>query len=72
MTTHKKFIFVRPFTCDMGTIPVNSELIILKQAIYFNGGIIQPQFYELFHALIDDEMVDPYYLKEVPIPYNKV
>ena len=70
--TYRRFIFVRPFTCALGTLPVNSELTILKQAIYFNGGIIEPQFYDLFHTLIDDEMKDPYYLKEVPIPYNKV
>lgn len=70
--THKRFKFVKPFTCAFGTLPIDSEITILKQAIYFNGGMIQPQYYELFRDLINKEVKEPNYLREVPIPYNKV
>jgi hypothetical protein len=51
---------------------VDSELTILKEAIYFNGGMVNPLFYNFFHDFINQEVKKPNYLREVPIPYNKV
>ena len=69
---YKRFRFVKPFTCEFGTIPVDSEITILKEAIYFNGGMLNPHYYGLFKELINSEVKNPCYLKEVPIPYNKI
>lgn len=69
---YKRFKFVKPFTCEYGTLPADSELTILKEAIYFNGGMVNPLFYNFFRDLINQEVKKPNYLREVPIPYNKV
>lgn len=61
-----------PFTDRGETIPVGSELTILGDRIYFNGGQIMPGLYQLFMGLIQSELRKPHYLKEVPVPYNKV
>ena len=61
-----------PFTDRGETIPVGSELTILGDRIYFNGGQIMPGLYQLFMGLIRSELKKPHYLKEIPVPYNKV
>ena len=40
--------------------------------VFFNGGQIMPGLHNLFYNLIMQEIKRPYYLREVPIPYNKV
>ena len=70
--TYKRWRLVKPFTCEYGTLPVGSEITILKEAIYFNGGMVNPLFYNFFRDFINHEVKEPNYLKEVPIPYNKV
>lgn len=70
---YKRFRFVKPYTTFDGTIPVGAELTVMNATIYYNGGMLQPSFYEEFKVLIQKEMKKGYhYLKEVPIPYNKV
>lgn len=69
---YKRFKFIMPFTDRGETIPVGSELTILGDRIYFNGGQIMPGLYQLFMGLIQSELRKPHYLKEVPVPYNKV
>ena len=45
----------------------------MNDTIYFNGGMVDSMFYDIFRDLIDQELRDGFYfLKEVPIPYNKV
>lgn len=69
---YKRWRLVKPFTCEYGTLPVDSEITILKEAIYFNGGMVNPLFYDFFRDFINKEVKEPNYLREVPIPYNKV
>lgn len=64
----KNFRFVKPFECDLGVLPVDTELMVIRDTIFVNGMQIMPQFYGLFHALVDDEMKQPYYLKEIALP----
>lgn len=68
----KRFIFVKSFTDHGETIPCGSELTIMGDRIYFNGGQIMPGVYDLFYNLIMTEIEKPHYLKEKRIPYNKV
>lgn len=64
----KNFRFVKPFVCDYGPLPVDTELTVIRNTIYIDGMQIMPQFYRLFHTLVDDELNEPYYLKEIPLP----
>lgn len=64
----KNFRFVKPFDCSYGLLPADTELMVIRDTIYVNGMQIMPQFYGLFHQLVDDELKDPYYLMEIPLP----
>ena len=69
---YKRFKFVKEFKDNGDVIPVGSELAILNERVYFNGGQIMPGLHDLFYNLIMEEINKPNYLKEVAIPYNKV
>ena len=69
---YKRFKFVKEFKDNGDVIPVGSELAILNERVYFNGGQIMPGLHDLFYNLIMEEMKKPNYLKEIAIPYNKV
>jgi len=64
----KNFKLVKPFSCEFGDLPIGTELMVIRDTIYINGMQIMPQFYGLFHRLIDDEMESPFYLIEIPLP----
>ena len=72
---YERFIVVK----DVGVegfgqkIKKGAELTIMKDTIYFNGGMVDRMFYDIFRDLIDQELKNGFhFLKEVPIPYNKV
>lgn len=71
---YKKFVFIRDFECPFGIIKSGSTLSILKNIIYFNDGQITPVHYDIFYNLINDEINtnSHKFLKEIPIPYNKL
>lgn len=69
---YKRFRFIKPYTTFDGTIPVGAELTVMDSTIYYNGGMLQPSFYNEFKELIKKEIKKWHYLKPVPIPYNKV
>lgn len=68
---YKRFRFIKPYKTFDGTIPVGGELTVMNATIYYNGGMLEPSFYNEFKKLIQKEMKKSFYLKEVPIPYNK-
>lgn len=73
MKNYIRFKFVKELVkSDNERIPVDSELTVLNDTIYFNGGMITPVNYYYFKKLIEDEMKNPNYLKEIPIPVNKL
>ena len=72
---YKKFIVTK----DVGIkgfseqIKKGSEITIMNNTIYFNDGMVDSMFYDIFRELIEQELRDGFvFLKEVPIPYNKV
>lgn len=71
---YRRFVVVK----DVGIegfdqqIKKDSELTIMNGTIYFNGGMVDNMFYDIFRDLIEQELHDGFnFLKEVPIPYNK-
>lgn len=69
---YKRFRFIKPYKAFDGIIEPGNELTVLNGAIYYNGGMLEPSFYNEFKELIQTEMKKQHYLREVPIPYNKV
>ena len=70
---YKRYKFVKELTVEEGTFPIGAEITIMGNRIYYNGGQIQPQFYDLFYDLIEYETNEGFnYLREIPIPYNKI
>lgn len=71
MLQQRRFKFVRPFTNKGETIPAGPELTLIGDRVFFNGGQIMPGLHDLFYNLIMQEIKRPYYLREIPVPYNK-
>lgn len=73
MKDYRRFKFVKELTVKEGTFPVNATITIMGNRIFYNDGPIQPQFYDLFYDLIEYELNEGFnYLREIPIPYNKI
>lgn len=72
MQQYRRFKFVKPFVDNGEVVPAGSELTLMGDRVFFNGGQIMPGLHDLFYNLIIQEIKRPYYLREVPIPYNKV
>ena len=90
MQQYRRFKFVKPFIDHGEVVPAGSELTLMGDRVFFNGGQIMPGLHNLFYNLIMQdgqimpglhnlfynlimqEIKKPYYLREVPIPYNKV
>lgn len=66
-----RFRFKTDFDCPIGKLRAGDEITIVKGFFYFNGGMIEPQYYPLFEKLLRDKKMFDKYLKQVPIPYNK-
>lgn len=71
---YKKFVFIKPFTFMGQTLPQNTEITVVNDKIYVNGGQITPAYYSLFEEIIEDYLSgnDKSLIKEIMIPYNKV
>ena len=72
MEQYRRFKFVKPFIDHGEIVPAGSELTLMGNRVFFNGGQIMPGLHDLFYNLVMAEIKRPYYLREVPIPYNKV
>ena len=70
--TQKKYAFKIPFVVDEGTIPEGSEIIVFRDVVYLNGGMIHPAYQELLRKIIDTPSLNEKYLKELQIINNKI
>ena len=70
---YKKFKFVNDFKYHNQTLPKGTEIAIVNDIIYVNGGQITPAYYNVFYDVIQDELNNNSHelIKEVAIPYNK-
>ena len=72
MARYRRFKLIRDYTCPDGTLQAGSDIDLLGDRLLYNGGMIEPQYYDVLMNLITDEKLSKTYIKEVPIPYNKI
>lgn len=70
--TYEKFVFVKELKTNEGSIPVGSELFYVNGVVSLNGGMLTPEYQNVFKTLIANETSHGWnYLKpDTPI-YNK-
>ena len=68
----KKYVFKKAYIVDEGTIPEGSDIILFRDIVYLNGGMIHPAYQEMLRKIVDTPSLRHEYLKEVPIIHNKI
>ena len=68
----KKYVFIKPYQTDMGTIPMGTEIIFFRGLMYMNGGIVQPSYVGIIQRVIDDDKLHDEYLTDMNIIRNKI
>lgn len=54
-------------------IKKGTEITVIDDKIYCNGGMVDTMFYDIFFDLVQQELRNGFhFLKEETIPYNKV
>ena len=70
---YRRFEFVKDFKkSDNEILRKGDEIRLYNNLIYFNGGQVTPAAYNFLRDFLSKEIVKPDYLRETPIPYNKV
>lgn len=69
---NEKYVFIKSFTNNEGTIPENSEIMIFRGFVYFNGGLVSPAYQKFLLNFINDEKLRKEYLTKVKMIQNKV
>jgi hypothetical protein len=69
---YRRYILKKDYTCEFGTLPVNSQIDTYGDRIMFNGGMIEPQYYTVLENLIVSDDLRNKYLREVVVPINKI
>jgi hypothetical protein len=69
---YRRFKLIQDYTCSDGTLVAGSDIDVLGDRIMFNGGMIQPQYYDVLRELITNPELSKKYIREVPVPYNKI
>ena len=73
MNNYRRFKFVKPLKVKEGEFPIGAEITVLGNRLYYNGGMLHTQYYSLILDLLEYEAIKgPQYLREIPIPYNKL
>lgn len=68
----RRFVFKKEYNDKMGKLPVGSQLDIIQGLIYFNGYLCDQYSSQMFDYILNTPSVREEYLRETPIPYNKV
>lgn len=63
----KKYVLIKPFECQYGTLPEGSEIIWFRGQFYVNGGPVPPSFNDILTKVIKDKT----YVKEMKIIKNE-
>lgn len=66
----QKFKFIKEYVCSQGVIPVNSEIQIIKDVMYFNGGLISKTYQDILENIINND-INEEYVKEIPLVKNE-
>jgi len=62
----EKYVLIKPYDCNYGTLPEGSEIIYFRGQFYLNGGPIPQVWNTLFNKIITDNS----YVRKVKIPKN--
>jgi len=62
----EKYVLIKPYNCNYGTLPEGSEIIYFRGQFYLNGGPIPQVWNTLFNKIITDNS----YVRKVKIPKN--
>lgn len=62
---YRKFRFKKDFVCSEGTIREGSEIVLINDRMYFEGGMVNPAYYGDLMHIISDPKLNKEYLKEM-------
>ena len=63
----KKYVLIKPYECQYGTLPEGSEIIWFRGQFYVNGGPVPHSFNDILAKVIKDRN----YVKEMKIVKNE-
>lgn len=64
---NEKYILIKPYECQYGTIPQGSEIILFRGQVWVNGGPIPNTYNDIFLDLIENDE----YVRKVKIHKNQ-
>ena len=68
----EKYIFVKSYSNDEGTIPQGTELYIFRGQIYMNGGLVAPSYQNFLMNFISNNTLRNEYLEKHRLFKNKI
>lgn len=68
----RKYVFIKPYSSREGVIPEGSEIIVFRDVVYLNGGMIHPAYQQMLMNIVQNENLNKEYLKEVQVIQNKI
>lgn len=68
----RKYAFIKPYSSREGVIPEGSEIIVFRDVVYLNGGMIHPAYQQMLMNIVQNENLNKEYLKEVQVIQNKI
>ena len=60
-----KYVFKTPYVTDHGVLHENSEIRILRGAVYFDGGMVPESYAKELLDIVESPVLREKYLKEV-------
>ena len=63
---NEKYVLIKPYECNYGTLPEGSEIIFFRGQFYLNGGPIPQVWNTMFKKIIAEDT----YVRKVRIPKN--
>ena len=70
MSEMKKYRFINDYKCKAGILPKNSEVLIVNGIVYFNGGILSPEYAKMIIKIIEND-VNGEYVKRLSLVKDK-
>lgn len=67
----KKYIFIKPYTTEQGTIPEGSDIIFFRGRVFINGGMCHPAYESILRNIVEDDALHKEYLKDFKIEKNE-
>ena len=64
---NEKYVLIKPYECQYGTIPTGSEIIYFRGQVWVNGGPIPNTYNDIFLELMRNDE----YVRKVRIPKNQ-